>query len=222
MSLLDKALNIKSIKPKFVKRETQKTSGNAGIIAMTEINMGPLNEMSETGFTDAWGNEYSSRRELLSVHYPKAHKNCPLVYTKWLGKCRIKTLILIVFLTCVIIMISCIYYASPTSNFFDGSVGPQGGKPGDYPNSFVLPVRLNNLTNHSTYFGVNLNWEIDDPQYINHILNITSAIFAVKLDLNEKMGDILDLSGQVNSTGRGIFIKFRNTSFGFKCFRMES
>lgn len=200
-SLLEKALSLKHVKPKIVKRENHKSSanGHAGIIAMTEINLRSFNDQPESSFTDAWGNEYSSRRGLLSVHYPKSHKKCPISYTKCLANCRLKTIILIAILTCIIIMISCIYYTNPAKSF-DGSVGPQGGKPGDYP-SFVLPVRLNDLTNQSTYLGVDINWNTDDPQYVNKVLNISSAIFAVKIDLTQDMGDELNLSGLVNSTG---------------------
>lgn len=201
-SLYDRAFCLKNAKYKIVKRESNKSSpnGTSGIIAMSELNFGSLSDQPESSFTDAWGNEYSSRRELLSAHHPKYHKKCPVIYARCLSKCKIKTLILMAILSCFIIMISCVYYAHPTKESFDGSVGPHGGKPGDYPNIF-LPVKLHNLTNHSTYFGVDLNWDTDDPQYVNTLLNTSNTIFAVKLKLYERMGDKLDLSGLVNSTG---------------------
>ena len=206
-SLSEKTINLQSIKPYIVKRENRKPQINtsAGIIAMTETSLASLNESVEVPFTDAWGYEFSSRRELLSAEYPKSHRNCSFFYSKYLGRCRLKPLILIFFLTCFIIIISCMYYVTPASSDFDGTLGPHGGKPSDHSN-MGLPVRLNNLTNHSTYFGMDFDWSIDDPQYINRILNIKNAIFGVKVILNVDMGDVLNLSGKVNSSGNITFL----------------
>ena len=49
---------------------------------------------------------------------------------------------------------------------------------------------------------MDFDWTVDDPQYINNILNVASAIFTASVELNEDMGDVLNLGGSVNSSGK--------------------
>jgi hypothetical protein len=68
-ALLEKSINLKSTKQNIVKRENRTSAPNTGtgIIAMTEISLASLNESVDVPLTDAWGYEFSSRRELLSA-----------------------------------------------------------------------------------------------------------------------------------------------------------
>jgi hypothetical protein len=48
------------------------------------------------------------------------------------------------------------YYITPVSNNFDGTLGPHGNGPSDH-SVLGLPVRLNNLTNqveHQSYYNL--------------------------------------------------------------------
>jgi hypothetical protein len=87
------------------------------------------------------------------------------------------------------------------SPMFDGSLGPQGGRPGPAP-ARTLPVLdvLNSSTPQtkpSLYLGISIDWKVDDPQHANKVLNQTMAIQTTRLEISES----LHLNATVNSTG---------------------
>ena len=87
------------------------------------------------------------------------------------------------------------------SSGFDGSTGPQGGRPGPAPGR-ILPILDLLHNNHSQskpsiYFGVSIDWKVDDPQHVNQVLNQSLAIQTTRVDI----GEILYLNATVNSSG---------------------
>ncbi|KAI8901847.1 glycoside hydrolase superfamily [Globomyces pollinis-pini] len=83
---------------------------------------------------------------------------------------------------------------------FDGSLGPRGSAPGTYDGQ-PLPVlgvlQQKNFSSSAVYFGVALDWNLDDPENFNNDLGYATSIQDVVFYMNNS----LNTRGFVNSSG---------------------
>jgi hypothetical protein len=111
---------------------------------------------------------------------------------KWFRdlKC-IKIMVLVIFI-CMIITVGLVIGLS--SGKYNSSQGPRGQIP--FGSNARPPVKVLKGTNE-TFFGVSIDWTMDDPYHFNEDLGRSAAI----QDSNFYLGEKLTLSGRVNSSG---------------------
>jgi hypothetical protein len=134
-------------------------------------------------------NDYSQRWQDSSAPSPILK-----ITTKSMMNC-----IIVALLVSVSLSIAVIFVINTQNNKFNPTTGPRGSAPTEYsgPSLPVLGIVQGINSSSSVYFGVHMDWSLDDPEFFNNRLGYAASIQDVVFFMTET----LELKGKVNSTG---------------------